>query len=158
MAFELTLFTLLILFAFVSDSRWSWADDHDVQFGLRGGERMTVSEMLDVHPDIIEWIANLPLLSDLDRSIAEEILENPNDYIRSIAESFPAPWEICEDTVEEVDTVLICEDEGSAEFPVFGCTRCGTDHSDTMYELARQAEYEDQAFEAHRDERHQEGW
>lgn len=149
---------LLLLLIIVDGSRWSWADNHDVQFELRDGDTMTVADMLQVHPDIIQWIATLPLLDEQDRSIAEEILENPNDYIESIAESFPAPWEICEDTVEEVDTVVICEEEGSAEFPVYGCTRCGTDHSETVYELAREAEYEDQAFEAHRDERHEEGW
>lgn len=158
MAFELTLFTLFILFAFVTDSRWSWADDHDVQFELRDGDTMTVADMLQVHPDIIQWIATLPLLDEQDRSIAEEIIENPTNYIQVIAESFPAPWNVCEDTVEEVDTVVICEEEGSAEFPVYRCTRCGTDHSETVYELAREAEYEDAAFEAHRDQRHEEGW
>ena len=156
MLFEL-LATSLLMLIFVEGSRWSWADDHDIQFGLRGGETMTVSDMLDVHPDIINWIATLPLLDEQDRSIAEEIIENPTNYIQVIAESFPAPWNVCEDTVEEVDTVVICEEEGSAEFPVYACTRCGTYHSETVYELAREAEYEDAAFEAHRDERQEEG-
>ena len=99
----------------------------------------------------------MPLLDEQDRSIAEEILDNPTTTLNH-CRVFPAPWEICEDTVEEVDTVIICEEEGSAEFPVYACTRCGTDHSETVYELAREAEYEDAAFEAHRDQRHEEGW
>ena len=66
----------------------SWADDHDIQFGLRGGETMTVADMLQVHPDIIQWIATLPLLDEQDRSIAQEIM-NPTTTLNPLPNPSP---------------------------------------------------------------------
>ena len=66
--------------------------------------------------------------------------------MKSLFESFPAPWNVCEDTVEEVDTVVVCEEEGSAEFPVFGGIRCGRIIPRRCTATLLKPEYEDQAF------------
>ncbi|DAC16120.1 MAG TPA: hypothetical protein D7I06_05665 [Candidatus Poseidoniales archaeon] len=148
---------LLFLLIFIEGSLWSWSiDEHDILFEMVNGNKIRLDDMQNYHPHAIQWLTTSANISEEDREIASVILNDPL-YVRSLAELYTPPYETCAEHLEMVGTELVCEEDGSMEFQIYECTVCGTDHSETMDELGREAAWEDEAFEAYRDARHEEG-
>ena len=118
------------------------------------GNKIRLDDMQNYHPHAIQWLTTSANVSEEDREIG--VILNDPLYVRSLAELYTPPYETCAEYLEMVGTELVWED-GSMEFQIYECAVCGTDHSETMDELGREAAWEDEAFEAYRDARHEEG-